>query len=785
MSGPDVRARRPVRAPAPPAPPDAQASGRGRVLLVFAETSAERQAVEDWLLRDRADGEPAPEMLDAADHFLGARLLQRTDDPEITPIRVAWLPMDRDGSAALHLKDLVTLTRARHPRPGVQRRILRTDPERARVLVGAAAPVSDLRRRFVAFSGGGDEQELGAFVRRQGVLALEREERQLLGQRYKAARMVPEEVLSSARMRTRLEEMARELGRTYKQVEREARAYLEEMAASHSEVAIDAWESFIRFVVRQYTIDVESRQLEKLRRLGTRHTLAYVPSHRSYMDPFILRTVLHRQGLPPNHVLGGINVNFWPMGPFARRSGIVFIRRSYKDKPVYSVVLREYIGYLLAKRFNLEWYIEGGRTRTGKLRPPRYGILAYVIDALRNGTAEDAYLVPVSIVYDQLPEVGDLAREDQGGEKQRESFRWMIDYLRRQAEVRGTAYVRFGEPLSLREALATVATNGHGEPGRDLTVERVAFEVLHRINRATPVTPPALLTTALLGLGDRALTLHELRHVLEPLRDYVRRLEVPVTEDILEQPNGVQAVLDALCRTGIVTPHSGGPEDAWSVSPSRQLEAAFYRNSIVHYLLNRAIVELIAIRAAEVPFEDPMRQSWEEALGLRDLLKFEFFFATRHEFADELRAEIEAFDPEWEARSAEQDKVWDHLTSSRLFLAHRVLGPYIQAYYVVADRLAAREGAVDVDDRDFLRECLATARLYLAQHRIWSSEAISKELFGNALKLAENRGLLAAGAADLRRVFAAELRLLLIRVRRIRDLAVRDLDAAFEGWPSR
>lgn len=783
MSGSKVRARQ-----ARPAPPDVSPPGRGRILLAFAGSGAERQALEDWLLRERPDGEAAPEMVDAADHFLGSRLLQRDDDPEVTPLRVAWLPVDRDGSAALRVRDLLTLTPPHRPRARAQSRILRTDPGRVRVLVGAAAPVSDLRRRFQEHTGGGDEQEFGAFVRRQGVLALSREERALVGQRYKAAQMVPEEVLSSARLRSRLQELAQSLGRAYDDVAREARTYLQEMAASHSEVAIDAWERFIRFVVRQYTIDVDARQLERLRRLGGRHTLAYVPSHRSYMDPFVLRTVLHRAGLPPNHVLGGINVAFWPMGSFARRSGIVFIRRSYQDKPVYSVVLREYIGYLLDKRFNLEWYIEGGRTRTGKLRPPRYGIMAYVVDAVRSGAAEDAYLVPTSIVYDQLPEIGDMAEEDQGGEKRRESFTWMIEYLRRQATITGTAFVRFGEPLSLREALATVATNGHSEGGRDLSVEKVAFEVMHRINRATPVTPTALVTTALLGLGDRALTLNELRRVLEPLRDYVRRLDVPVTEDVLEQEHGLSRVLDTLCRSGIVTVLSGGPEDAWAVSQSRHLEAAFYRNSIVHYLLNRAIVELVAIRAAEQPFDDPVDQAWEEALGLRDLLKFEFFFAARAEFGDELRAELAAFDPEWESRTSEQEKVWDHLTSSRLFLAHRVLGPYIQAYYIVADRLAALPPDQEIDEREFLKTCLATARQYRAQQRIWNSEAISKELFGNALKLADNRGFLKPGGeevARLRQAFADETRLLLIRVRRIRDLALRDLDSAFEGWPAR
>ena len=791
-----------VRRPSTPSPATRRQagadgrSGRRPVLLAFAATASEKRLIEDWLERERGEGEPAAEMVEASDPFLGVRLGQRADDPALLPVRVAWLPVDRQGAHVLRLKDLVTLSHPRRPRPRAQARILRTDPERARVVTGAPATVSDLRLRFEQATGGGDELAFGDFVRRQGVLALERAERNLVGQRYKAARLVPEEVLASAQLKERLHQLAASTGRSYPEVMAEARQYLEEMAASHSELAIDAWEEFIRYVVRPYDIDVEARQLDRLRRLGSRHALAYLPSHRTYLDPFILRTVLHRHGLPPNHVLGGVNVAFWPVGSIARRSGMVFIRRSYKDKPIYSVMLREYIGYLLRKRFNLEWYIEGGRTRTGKLRPPRFGILAYLVDAFRTGTTEDVYLVPTSIVYEHLHEVRDIAHEDQGGEKPKESFRWMIGYLRRQNAGRSKVHVRFGEPLSLAEALVAAAApaesgaspNGSGAAKRDLSVEKVAFEVCHRINRATPVTPTALVTTALLGIGDRALTMHEIRHVLEPLTDYVHRRQVPMTDDILERENGLRAVLEALQRNDVVASVTEGPEETWSVKPNRHLEASFYRNSIIHYLLNRAIVELVAMRAAEDPFQDPQREAWEEALGLRDLLKFEFFFPARNEFGDELRGELDAFDPEWESRATEQEKVWDHLTSSRLFLAHRVLGPYIQAYHVVADRLAARDPEKVVDQRDLVRESLGAARQYRAQQRIWSSEAISKELFSNALQLAANRGMLQVGGeevAALRKTFALELRGLLYRVRRIRDLAVRDLDLMLEGWPAR
>src|SRR5207237_298613 len=258
-----------------------------------------------------------------------------------------------------------------------QAHLLRRDPERLRVVTGDPATVSSLRTRFEESTNGGGGEEFAGFVRRQAVLALERAERRLVGDRYKVARLVGDEITSSARFREKLARLA------------EAAGYLEEMAASSSRLAIDTWEQLVRFALRGHSVDVDVDGLERLRALGRRQALVFLPSHRSYVDPLVLRTALHAHGFAPNHVLGGVNVAFWPIGPLARRSGYVFIRRSIKDNPVYKLTLREYVGYLVRKRFNLEWYIEGGRTRTGKLRPPRLGLLAYLVEAVMEGAADD------------------------------------------------------------------------------------------------------------------------------------------------------------------------------------------------------------------------------------------------------------------------------------------------------------------------------------------------------------------------------------------------------------
>jgi glycerol-3-phosphate O-acyltransferase len=464
-------------------------------------------------------------------------------------------------------------------------------------------------------------------------------------------------------------------------------------------------------------------------------------------------------------VLGGLNVAFWPIGPVARRSGVVFIRRSVKDEPVYKLVLREYIAYLVRKRFNLEWYIEGGRTRTGKLRPPRYGLLHYLVDAFGDGASEDVMLIPTSIVYDQLYEVEAMAAEEHGAAKTPESLSWLVGYARAQGRGFGKVRVEFGEPLSLAEALEESREHEH-------PVERVAFEVCHRINRATPITDSALVTLALLGVEDRALTLEEVRRTLEPLLEYVATRGLPMTGSLdLATSDGVGEALQALCRHGVVRRYDGGLEPVWSVTPERHLEAAFYRNSVVHFFLGRAIAELVLVRVDEEPVPDAVVDGWEEALRIRDLLKFEFFFARKRVFGQELREELELIDPGWEQRAGEEGAAWQALERTELLLAPRVLASFLEAYLVVAQRLAAR-GDARVEQRELIDECLGVAHQLRLQRQLKSTESISRELFSNALKLADNRGLLDGGQAG-REAMAAELQALVRRVDRLRALAAR------------
>ncbi len=270
-----------------------------------------------------------------------------------------------------------------------------------------------------------------------------------------------------------------------------------------------------------------------------------------------------------------------------RRSGVFFIRRTFRDDAVYKYVLAHYIDYLIEKRFPLEWYIEGGRSRSGKLLPPRFGLLANVVDAYRRGKSEDVLLVPVSIAYDQIQDVGSYVAEQRGGDKERESFAWFLRFVRQLQRRYGRIYIAFGEPVSLRQQLGDPRSPGRGR-GRAtrFDLEKLAFEVSVRINRVTPITPTSLATLALLGATGEALSVRETRASLESLLENVRRRGLPTTADFhhLDSDAGVEAILDALVDNDVLTRFDEGIEPVYNIGDDQQLSAAYYRNTIVHYL---------------------------------------------------------------------------------------------------------------------------------------------------------------------------------------------------------
>jgi glycerol-3-phosphate O-acyltransferase len=569
---------------------------------------------------------------------------------------------------------------------------------------------------------------------------------------------VADDLVASQRFRDDAAALAERLGRDGDDVLAEARRCFGEMATVQNRFARDLWAQLARFMWgRAYQLEVDESTLDTIRELGRRHALVFLPSHKSNLDSFVMTSTLYEHGLPPTHVMGGNNLAFWPMGALGRRVGVVFIRRRFGDDEVYKLALRHYLAYLASRRLNLEWYIEGGRSRTGKLLPPKMGLLSYLVRGIEEVDVPEVYLVPVSIVYDHLNEVVAMTEESRGAPKRPEGLRWMLGYIHSQRGRLGRIQVRFAEPVALRSALQAASGD---EPS--LALSKVAFEVCTRINRATPVTSTSLATLALLGADGWAVTLPQAVALVGPLQEYVAKRRLPGADSIgdVATPVGMRRVLCALADSGVVDEFAGGAEPVFRISPQRELVAAFYRNVIIHWFVNRAIVEVALVAAAEARSHDPMGVVLDDALRLRDLLKFEFFFSEKATFQQELRAEVDLIAPHWRADDgAIVSTLGESIASSGGLVADRVLRSFLEAYWVVADRLVALGDAIEETDR-FVASCLAVGHQYKLQRRIVSGEAISVELFKTGLALATNRGLCDPAhpdRAERRMALAAEL----------------------------
>jgi len=753
------------------------------LVLASVSSKAEFDLLNDWLQgQRRAHPDTKVEVLrlpgEDPPPATVAQLVEQLsagEDRTVVPVRVFWVPAGLP--TRVKVVGLLSGRDAYRPPEILQRGILRRDPSRARIVAGEPAKVSELRQLWQEHTVGDSSRDFARFVLRRASLAIERIEYRLLGPEYKSPRLVKPEMLESSRFRAGLEKIP---GATVG----EAGKMLDELATGWSRFSVDLIPNFARFLYSRGfdpNIDYDREQVERMRTALEDHPAVMLWSHRSNLDSAVLTVALQENRLPRAHLFAGINMSFGFMGPLLRRAGVIFIRRSFGGDELYKYVLKEFVGYLAEKRFNLSWSIEGTRSRTGKMLPPKLGLLSYVADAYLDGRSDDILLQPVSISFDQLHETAEYAAYARGGEKTPEGVEWLYNFIKAQGERNyGKIYVRFPEAVSMRQYLGLP----HGSIAQDASAERLAlqkmaFEVAWRILRATPINATGLVSALLLTTRGRALTLSQLHHTMQDSLDYLERKQTPVTNSALRlrTTEGVRAAADALSNGHPVTRVDSGREPVWRIAPEHEHEAAFYRNSLIHAFLETSIVELALAHAGRVPDGDRVAVFWEQAMRLRTLLKFDFYFADSIAFREHLAEEM-AWQDGWEANVAEGGEAVDSLLhAKRPLMAHAMLRPFFEAYEIVADVLC--DAPAVIDEKELTKLALGVGAQYAAQGRVRSNESVSALLFATARQVAADQDLLEP-ADDLRRrrlAFRDELRAILSDMDRIDELSIEQFRA--------
>ena len=553
-----------------------------------------------------------------------------------------------------------------------------------------------------------------------------------------------QKIVTNASFQEKLKTIAEKEKKELTKVQKEAEEYINELYAQQHPIAnILSVKGFQYLISKAYNdrIDIDRQEVKNLMQLMRQHPVAFILTHKTYLDTVVLVTTLAKYGMPIPYTFGGINLAFPGLKQLGKNSGIIFIRRSFKENSVYKAALQHYIASMIENGDHLTWNIEGTRSRTGKIVYPQMGILKYIMQGAKQSTREIKY-VPVSIVYDLIPDVKEMTEEGLGKEKKSENVGEFIKYFRKLGNQYGKAAIRFGAPVDVSQhqnaLIPDIDEDNYSDKNK---LPRFAFELIHSANMITPVTTVSLVCNVL--LNNFALTRKNIEANVLKLMNYIgQRKEDVLIERGKSISATVQQALNLLQGAGIVQKNKAGYKTQYNLASSEFLSATYYANMAAAHLYHRAFIEIALVKIKDSTSENRIIEFWEEIMMLRNLFKFEFFYTNKPKFSSEIEAELELFDPNWrKIISSPNGDIHQLLSRQELFVSKALLLIYIEANKVVTNSLYDWDLDDDFNDDDFIEICLFKGKKLHWQNRITRIDSVSKPFLVSALRLAKNSKL--------------------------------------------
>jgi glycerol-3-phosphate O-acyltransferase len=587
--------------------------------------------------------------------------------------------------------------------------------------------------RFLEEHHRGNEERTVRRLTRALQIFLYREERVVLGPALLPRRIVRHRVLRDPELGQLIFRLTLQRGVRLRRVRREARRYFDEMAANFNGLYFGVLEFVFNRVWPRVFSGLEMQGLERVVECIKQHPVVLVPCHRSHFDYLILTYIFHTHHLSPPHIAAGINLSFWPMGPLFRGAGAFFIRRTFEDNELYKMVFRKYLAFLIREGYTQEFFIEGGRTRTGKILTPKLGMLSAIVNAFVQGVRRDLYLVPISIHYGRIPEEEAYRREVSGEAKERETFGALLrarSILKRRY---GTAYVSYAKPISLADTLGTLRERfggeGHSavEEEKRRFVQRLGFRLLREVNGVAVAGATSVSATALLAAPRPACRLSEFQRTVTALIGLLRLQGVHLTKSLQRNEKlGFRESLDWLATGGLLQRLTDADETILYVPVEKRIILDFYKNNIIHFFLVPALVTRALLVQVPVGWLRDHVSWW------LDLYRWEFPLPERDALAAEVERCLAYF-------RAQRVLVGEQVDASHplVVATAEVLENFREAYLVAARTLRA-QGAWPVDEPRMLRAMQERYRTSLLLGEARKPEGNSVITFGNALsRLAE------------------------------------------------
>jgi len=537
--------------------------------------------------------------------------------------------------------------------------------------------------------------------------------------------------------------------RAIEKAERKARDYVLEIAADVSPITIRIIERFLSWLWHRIYDGVELNHMERVHDLARDKELIYVPCHRSHIDYLLLGYIMYKEGLHLPHVAAGINLNIPIIGGILRRGGGFFLRRSFKGNRIYAAVFDAYLQQVLSRGYSVEYFVEGGRSRTGRLLPPKGGMLMMTVNSYIREPKRPLVFVPFYFGYEKLIEGDSFINELGGAEKRKESLFGLLRSINALRENFGKVYVNVAEPIELDPMLDrmqpdwrdTKFENGERPPWVGDVIDELGTEIMQGINSAAAVTPISLLAFALLATPKQKIGADELRRQLQLTIDLLRRFRyselvtIPdmTPDDIIEHGEK----LDVISRST----HPMG--EVIHMAEQTAVLMTYFRNNILHLLAVPASVACCFIQGRQL-----------EHAELQRLIRLIYPFmqkelALKWSFEDIDDVTSEAIDALIEmqilSRSRNKKILERPPTGSakayQLLMLGQTMVPMLQRFYLVI-AILVRNGSGHLTRARLENLCQQSAERLSMIYGLHSPDFFSKSLFQDFIRMLQNQGAL-------------------------------------------
>ncbi|MCX7816861.1 MAG: 1-acyl-sn-glycerol-3-phosphate acyltransferase [Syntrophales bacterium] len=636
---------------------------------------------------------------------------------------------------------------------GIIRRLVTFLRYSGQVVIIPADPI-DLRS-FCMSHGHLTEDQLIKELRSEIIFRIDEERESVLGPTLKKRNEIIEMVLKDPQLQREMEDVAQSGSkRSLLSVKKEARKYLEEIVADYNGVYIELWYRVLKWLWNNIYdgLVVDSEGLVRVRNIAKKMPFVVVPCHRSHIDYLLLSYVFYEYNIQLPFIAAGINMKFGPFGHIFRQSGAFFIRRTFRGNRLYAAVFATYLKILVKEGLPFEFFIEGGRSRTGKMVMPKYGLLSMIISAFQEKVTDDLAIIPVYIGYDRVIEEKSYLQELGGLQKRSENTFDILKSTRILRKRFGSVYVNIGEPIFLKSYLANL-----DKSVAEMTTEerrrlyrKIGYEIAYSINRVSVVTPISMVSAALLSHDRRGISHNELMEIVNEFYEYLLYQRANLAATFAHREKAINRALDMFLSEGIISRlvYEGEEDEelkeiVYSIDDNKRMHIEYYKNNILHFFLPLSFVATSVVHHPEDVID--VSKIIQDYQFFKVLFWREFIFDDRRDTVDEVKEALSFLNSRGmltlqSIRNGVRLEVKGRGRIHLRFFAG-LIANYFESYWIVV-RGCGYLRKSPRSERDWLRYLHKLGSLMFRKGEIKRAEALSQANFINAMAFLQMQGII-------------------------------------------